>query len=204
VYLITAVRLELKPQKTNYMRKLIYTINQTLDGCFNHDAMTAPDAEAGEYSINLVRNAGALIYGRKTYQLMVPYWPDAAKDKTAHKSKADFAEAFCAIDQMVVVSETLDRVEGKNTVIIRSNLYNEVLKLKQQEGKYVLTGGVDVPSQLIQLGLVDEYHTVVHPVFAGKGKRLFENAELAERLKLRLVETKVFKSGCVLLVYAKG
>jgi len=185
------------------MRKLIYAINLTLDGCFDHTHMV-PHEDVFDYYIDLVRDAGAFVYGRKTYQLMVPYWPDVIKDESSTKSDIEFAEAFCAVENMVVFSRTLDKVEGKNTEIIRDNLHDEVLKLKQQEGKYILTGGVDVPSQLIQLGLVDEYLFAIYPIFAGKGKRLFEGIDLAERLKLKLIDTKVWKSGCVLLRYVKS
>ena len=186
------------------MRKLIYAINLTLDGCANHTVVGPPDPEVFEYYINLVREAGAFVYGRKTYELMVPYWPDVAKDETSTKAEVEYSEAFCAVGQMVVVSKTLDKVKGKNTMIIRENLHDGVLKLKQQAGKYILAGGVDVPSQLIQLGLVDEYLFVIYPVFAGKGRRLLDGADLVERLKLKLAETKVFKSGSVLLRYVKS
>jgi|ERR1700744_988442 len=185
------------------MRKLIYAINLTLDGCFDHTNMV-PDDELFEYYINLVQDAGAFVYGRKTYQLMVPYWPDVIKDESSTKSDIEFAEAFCAVDKMVVFSRTLDKAERKNTEIIHNNLHDEVLKLKQQEGKYILAGGVDIPSQLIQLGLVDEYIFVIYPLFAGKGKRMFEGIDLTEKLKLKLVDTKVLKSGCVFLRYVNG
>ncbi|MBS1520492.1 MAG: dihydrofolate reductase family protein [Bacteroidetes bacterium] len=185
------------------MRKLIYAINLTLDGCFDHTNMV-PYEDVFDYYIDLVQNAGAFVYGRKTYQLMVPYWPDVIKDESSTESDIEFAEAFCAVDKMVVFSRTLEKAEEENTEIIHSNLYEEVLKLKQQEGKYILAGGVDIPSQLIALGLVDEYHFVIYPIFAGKGKRLFEGVDLAERLKLKLVDTKVWESGCVLLRYVKG
>ena len=185
------------------MRKLIYAINLTLDGCFDHTNMV-PDDEVFEYYIDLVRNAGAFVYGRKTYQLMVPFWPDVIKDKSSTASDIEFAEAFCAIDKMVVFSRTLDKSEEKNTEIIHNNLHDEVLKLKQQEGNYILTGGVDIPSQLIQLGLVDEYLFAIYPILVGKGKRLFEGVDLVERLKLKLVDTKAFKSGCILLHYVRS
>jgi dihydrofolate reductase len=76
------------------------------------------------------------------------------------------------------------------------------LKLKKQEGKNILTGGVDIPSQLIQLGLVDEYYFVIQPLVVGEGRRLLERATVLE--KLQLVESKVFASGCVALRYTKG
>ncbi|HUI83862.1 MAG TPA: dihydrofolate reductase family protein, partial [Candidatus Binatia bacterium] len=83
--------------------------------------------------------------------------------------------------------------------IARTNLREEIVKLKQQPGKNILVGGVDIPSQLIELGLVDEYRFVVSPIIAGEGRRLLEGASLREKLHLKLAESKNFKSGCVAL-----
>ena len=186
------------------MRKLIFGINLTLDGCCDHTKVIG-DEEIHEYFTPLMRDADLLVYGRKTYQLMVPFWPDVAKNRSGQtKAVNEFAQAFDAISKIIVFSRSLDRAEGKNTRIVRSNLQHEILKLKQEKGKNILTGGVDVPSQLIGLGLVDEYHIVVHPIVAGEGRRLLEGISLPERLRLRLVESKVFKSGCVALRYSKS
>ena len=184
------------------MRKLIYAINLTIDGCCDHTKMI-PEAEMFEFHTNLVRNADVFVYGRKTYQLMVPYWPDIAKNPSGEtKADVEFAQAFDS-NKIIVFSKTLDKAEGKNTEIVRTSLKDEILKLKQEQGKYILTGGADIPSQLIELGLVDEYHIVVHPVIAGEGKRLMEGISLQEKLKLKLVESKTFKSGSVALHYLK-
>jgi dihydrofolate reductase len=75
--------------------------------------------------------------------------------------------------------------------------------MKQEQGKNILVGGVDIPSQLIALGLVDEYRFVVGPVIAGEGRRLLEGVNLPESLQLKLVESKTFKSGRVALHYLK-
>jgi dihydrofolate reductase len=183
------------------MRKVIYAINMTLDGYFDHNN-GAPDEELMEFFTNLVRDAGLFVYGRKTYELMVPYWPDVAKSDSETKSDRDFAEAFVS-KKMVVFSRSLASAEGGNTRIVRTNLRDEVLKLKQEPGKNILIGGVDIPSQLIALGLVDEFRFAVIPVLAGGGRRLFEGISL-EKLRLKLVESRVFKSsGSVLLHYLK-
>ena len=185
------------------MRKLIYAINLTIDGCCDHTKMV-PDEEDFGYHIDLVRNAGLFVYGRKTYQLMVPYWPDIAKNPSGEtKTDVEFAQAFNSVERIIVFSKTLDKVEGENTEIVRTHLKDEILKLKQEGGKYLLTGGVDIPSQLIQFGLVDEYRFVIHPVLAGEGRRLMEGINLQEKLKLKLVESTVFKSGGVALRYLK-
>ena len=84
---------------------------------------------------------------------------------------------------------------------MRTNLKDEIIKLKQQPGKDILVGGVDIPTQLIELGLVDEYRFMVSPVIAGEGRRLLESVSLPERLRLKLVDSKIFKSGSVALHY---
>lgn len=183
------------------MRNLIYAINITLDGCVDHTPQVADD-ELLEYFTQLTREAGLQVFGRKTYQLMVPYWPDVLKDQSASKADTEFAQAFDSIPK-IVFSRSLDRVEDKNTKIVRTDLRDEILKLKQEQGKDILVGGVDIPSQLIKLGLVDEYLFVVGPVVAGQGRRLLEGVSLPETLRLKLVEPKIFKSGAVALRYLK-
>ncbi|MGH9765757.1 MAG: dihydrofolate reductase family protein, partial [Blastocatellia bacterium] len=89
------------------------------------------------------------------------------------------------------------------TRIVRGNLRDEILKLKQEPGKNILVGGVDIPSQLMELGLIDEYLFMVGPIIAGAGRRLFDGVSLPEKLQLKLVDTKTFKSGCVALHYLK-
>jgi dihydrofolate reductase len=179
------------------MRKLVYSINLTLDGCCDHTKGLIPDDEMSDYYVRLLQDSDTFIYGRKTYQLMVPYWPDEAKDNPDDK----FAQAFTTVKKIVVFSRTLDKAVEKNTEIFHTNLTNEILKLKQQPGKNLLTSGVDLPEQLIQLGLVDEYLILVQPLIVGEGRRLFEGIDLKEKLKLQLVESRTFKSGSILLRY---
>jgi dihydrofolate reductase len=185
------------------MRNVIFAINITLDGCCDHTKFT-PDEEMFEYFTHLTRDADTFLYGRKTYQLMVPYWPDVAKNHSGRtKAGNEFAQAFDAINKIIVFSQSLDSTEGRKTRIVRTSLHDEILKLKQEQGKNIFTGGVTIPSQLVELGLIDEYHFVVHPIVLGEGRRLFDGVSLPERLQLKLVESKIFKSGCVALRYLK-
>jgi dihydrofolate reductase len=190
-----------KRGQDNPMRNVIYAINTTLDGCVDHTKQVAND-EMLEHNALLLRDVDLLVYGRKTHQLMVPYWPDVAKDPSATKADIEFAKTFVSINK-IVFSRSLDSAEDKNTRIVRTNLRDEILKLKQEQGGNILVGGVSVPSQLIKLGLVDEYRFVVGPVIAGEGRRLMDGASLPEKLRLKLVETKTFKSGGVALRYLK-
>jgi len=183
------------------MRNVIFAINITLDGCCDHTKQFVDD-EILEYFTHLTREADLQVFGRKTYQLMVPYWPDVLKNPSETKADTEFARAFVSIKQ-IVFSRSLDDTEDKNTRIVRTNLRDEILKLKQERGGNILVGGVSLPSQLIELGLVDEYRFVVSPILAGKGRRLLEDVNLQERSQLRLVESKVFKSGSIALRYLK-
>ncbi len=183
------------------MRNVIFAINITLDGCCDHTKQVADD-ESHEYFTHLLREVDLLVFGRKTYQLMVPFWPDVAKNQSMTKASNEFARTFDSIEK-IVFSRSLDGAEDKNTRIVRTNLRDEILRLKQEPGKNILVGGVDIPSQLIELGLVDEYRFVVQPIVAGEGRRLLEGVSLRERLQLKLIESKTFKSGCVALRYLK-
>lgn len=184
------------------MRKLIFAINTTLDGCVDHTKQFVDEEASLEYFTPLMREADLFVFGRKTYQLMVPYWPEVLKDQSATKADTEFARTFDSIPK-VVFSRSLDGVEDRNTRIVRANVRDEILKLKQEPGKHILVGGVDIPSQLIELGLVDEYRFVVGPIVAGAGRRLLEGVSLPEKLQLNLADSKVFKSGCVALHYVK-
>jgi dihydrofolate reductase len=183
------------------MRNVVYAINLTLDGCFDH-TNGIPDDEVMEYYTQLLRGADLQVFGRKTYRLMVPYWPDIAKERSERKVEIEFADAFVSKNR-IVFSRTLESAEDKNTKIVRTNLQDEIVRLKHEQGKYILVGGVSIPSQLIELGLVDEYRFVVLPIIAGQGRRLLEGISLREKSRLKLVESRIFKSGCVALRYLK-
>src|SRR6202161_4331888 len=185
-------------RQDNPMRNVIFAINLTLDGRCDHTKFNPPDdGEVLEHYTQLLRDFDLLVYGRKTYQLMVPYWPDIAKSQSETKADIEFAQTFVS-KKKIVFSRSLASAEDENTRIVRTNLRDEILKLKQEQGKNILAGGVDIPSQLIELGLVDEYHFIVGPTLAGAGRRLLEGVSLQEKLQLRLVESHIFKkSGCI-------
>lgn len=183
------------------MRNLIFAINVTLDGCCDHTRFN-PDEDTLEYFTRLSLDADTFLYGRKTYQLMVPYWPEVAQNP-AGQTKADlaFARAFGAVSRIIVFSRSLDDPGDGKTQVVRDDLQDAVRQLKQEQGKNILTGGENIPSQLVALGLIDEYHFVIHPIVAGAGRRLFDGINLAERPQLKLIESRLFRSGCIALRY---
>lgn len=183
------------------MRKVLFGINITADGYCSHTDGIA-DEELHKYFTELLRNADIILYGRITYDLMVPYWPDVAKNQSETESVNEFACVFDSLDK-VLFSTTVKQVDDKNTRIAKLNVAEEVLALKQQKGKDICIGSLSIASQLSERGLIDEYHFVVHPVIAGKGPRLFETVKLQERLMLDFIGSKNFQSGAVALQYRK-
>ena len=183
------------------MRKVVFAINISTDGYCGHTDMIA-DAEMHEYFIRLLRNASLLLFGRITYQLMVPYWPDIARNQSEDKATNEFARVFDSLDK-IVFSTTLKHVEGQNTRIVRTNVAEEVVALKQQPGKDICVGSLSIASQLSGRRLIDEYHFVVHPVVAGKGPRLFETVKPQDKLQLDFIGSETFQSGVVALRYRK-
>jgi dihydrofolate reductase len=155
-----------------------------------------------EYFTKLPRNASLLLYGRITCQLIVPYWPDVARNQSEDEATNEFACVFDSLD-MVVFSTTLKHVEGRNTRIVRTNVAEELVALKQQPGIDIFVGGSSTASQLSDRGLIDEYHFVVHPFVAGKGPRLFETVKPQVKLQLDFIGSDTFQSGVVALHYRK-
>lgn len=183
------------------MRKLIYGINITLDGCCDHTKFTGGD-EIQDYFRELLEGVDLIVYGRKTYELMVPFWPEVAETQSMDRAANAFAKVFSGLDR-VLVSRTIKEVNDKKTTLIGDNLEAEILRIKQQPGKAISTGGVELPARLIELGLVDEFHVVVHPLIVGAGRRLFAEMQLPTNLGLKLMDTQTLANGCVALRYEK-
>lgn len=178
------------------MRQVVFAINITIDGYCGHES-GIPSDETNEFFTGLLRDSDVEILGRNTYQLMYPYWHEVAVDQSGSKSENEFASAFDSMAK-IVFSTTLKSAEWNNTTLLRSDLREEILKLKQQPGKSISIGGLNIASQVAQWGLIDEYHFVVHPIIAGKGPRLFESGG---EHSLKLVGSKIFRSGVVALHY---
>ena len=178
------------------MRKVIFAINITIDGYCGHETGIADD-ELHEYFTGLLRESGVEIFGRNTYHLMYPYWHDVAVNGSETEVINEFARTFDSIPK-IVFSTTLKSVEWNNTTLLRSNLQEEIVKLKQRPGKNISVGGLNIASQLAQSGLIDEYRFLIQPIVAGKGPRLFESGK---NLTLELIGSKTFRSGVVELHY---
>lgn len=182
------------------MRTVSFTMNISVDGYCDH-TLGEPNEEMMAYFAASMDDVDLLFFGRIMYQLMFPYWADVARDRSGSAAELRFAERLVAIEK-AVVSTTLEKAEY-NTTIIRSNPAAELRKLKQQAGKKISVDSVSMLPELTAAGLIDEFHLVVHPVIAGKGRQLLKPGSLAEYCKLELVETRTFKNGCIALHYHK-
>ena len=181
------------------MRKLIAAINMSLDGYCDHTAMDADD-EIHEHYNELLRNAGALIYGRKTYQLMENHWPSVVKNPTGNKPMDDFAILIDNIPK-IVYSRTLKNVVWRNTQLKNEIIKEDIIDLKQQPGKDIFVGSPGLIVALTQRDLIDEYQIAVHPTIVGGGLPLFKN--ITDRVNLNLLQTKTFTCGVIVLYYEK-
>jgi dihydrofolate reductase len=179
------------------MRKLIAAINMTLDGFCDHTAGIA-DEELHQHYNELLSHSGAIIYGRITYQLMENYWPTVEINPTGNKPIDEFAVIIQNIPK-IVFSHTLTKVEWKNSKLAKRGIKEEVMELKHQPGKDIGVGSPSLIVALSKLNLIDEYQLCVHPVILGSGLPLFKN--INNTVILKLIKTKTFGSGAIVLYY---
>jgi len=178
------------------MRPLRYSINVTLDGCVHHEAGLLPDEELMRYWTAEIERADALLYGRVTYEMMESAWRRPATGgwpDWMDEWEIPFAEAIDATKKHVV-SSTLSGVDW-NAELVQGDLGPAVQWLKEEPGEGLSVGGVTLPLALAELGLIDDYVFVVHPILAGHGPTLL--AGLRERIPLELVDRREFGSGAV-------
>ena len=181
------------------MRKL-YAFNMvTLDGFFegeNHDiSWHNVDEEFNQYAIEQANANEMLVFGRVTYEMMASYWPtpDAIKDDP-------IVAAYMNRTPKIVASRTLQKADWNNTRLVKDHIVDEIAMLKQQPGKDIAVfGSANLLSTLMQANLVDEHRVIVNPVILGKGTPLFKNSK--DKINLKLVKTRTFGNGNVLLVY---
>ena len=178
------------------MRPLRYSINVTLDGCYDHRVII-PDEELHRRAAETLAQADALLFGRVIYEMMEAAWRPPATAGARPEWMEPFARTIDAAKKYVV-SSTLDHVDW-NAELVRGDLGKAVQQLKRESGKGLLVGGVQLPQALAELGLIDEYEFVVHPRVVGHGPTLF--AGLSKYVDLKLVSRLELGSGAVAMRY---
>jgi len=178
------------------MRKIIAAINMTLDGFCDHTILL-PDEEIHQHYTELLDNAGVILYGRTTYQLM-QFWQKLIENPSGEKSMYDFAVAIDKVPK-IVFSHTLKNTEWNSAKLANQPIEEAVAELKKQPGKDILVGSRSLIVQLLKRSLIDEYQLCIHPVIAAAGLPLFE--DINDRTILKFIKTKAFSGGAVILYY---
>ena len=182
------------------MRKLFVFNLVSLDGFFegpNRDiSWHNVDAEFNEYAVELLNSVDMLLFGRVTYELMAGYWPTP----DVMKNDPIVAERMNNLPKIVFSRTLLDKVDWNNTRLVKDNIEEEIKNIKKQQGKDIaLLGSGSIMSRFAQHGLIDEYRIMVNPIVLGSGNPLFKGIE--NRLHLKLLKTRTFRNGNVLLYY---
>jgi dihydrofolate reductase len=183
------------------MGKLLVFNNITLDGYFTDSkndmswAHKNADEEWNKFTSENASGGGVLLFGRKTYDLMVSFWPT----KQAYEMMPEVAEAMNNF-RKVVFSRTMEKATWNNTRLVKDNIVEEVRRMKSEPGKgMVLMGSGTIVSQLTQARLIDEYQFAVHPLVLGSGRTLFEGVK--DPMPLKRINSRTFGNGNVLLTY---
>jgi dihydrofolate reductase len=181
------------------MKKIIFQMLTTLDGFYEGPNREIDwhnvDGEFNAYAIEVLDSVDMLLFGRRTYELMAGYWPtpEALKDDPIVAKKMNDLPK-------VVFSRTLRTADWAHTRVVNDHIAEEITSLKRQSGKdMAIFGSSDLALTFVRLGFIDEFRIFINPVVLGKGKPLFNG--LGERLDLRLLKTRTFQSGNVLLSY---
>jgi dihydrofolate reductase len=185
------------------MRKIIYLLNVSLDGFIETPDRKTDWAIIDEafhtFAYQQTRQMGVFLYGRRMYELMAADWPRVAADPSAPAYMAEFARMW-KDKPKVVFSKTLDKVAW-NSRLVRENIPEAVAALKAQPGGDMSVGGAGLAASFMRLGLIDGFRLFIHPVVLGNGTPFFPT--LAERIDLRLVDTRTFDTGVVYLSYLR-
>lgn len=186
------------------MPKVIYWMMVSLDGFIARKGgeldWVIIDEEIHRFANDETRRQGAMLYGRRMYELMSAFWPTADEDPAAPGYIVDFARIWREKPK-VVFSRTLQKVDW-NSRLVRDDVAAEVARLKAEPGPDLSVSGAALAASLMRLDLIDEYGLVVNPVVLGSGVPYFPSLE--HRIGLRLLETRTFGSGVVYLHYERA
>jgi dihydrofolate reductase len=178
------------------MRRLFWQMNVTLDGFMEgpnrelNDTAQVVDEDFDRYATEMLKSIDAIFLGRKTYQLFAGYWPSATGPDADRLNELP----------KIVFSRTLEKVEWKNSRLVKENVAEEVARLKQQPGNDIaLFGSADLASTFMRLGLIDEYRIFVTPVILGRGTPMFR--DIGDRIALKLSKVTTWSSEVVALYY---
>lgn len=192
--------------KSLSVRTIYLFMSLSIDGYFegpNHDlSWHNVDDEFNTFAVELLWDTDLFLWGRRIYQLMESFWPDAADDESMSKDDVEIARSMNHTPK-IVYSRTLERVDEKknwmNVKLVRELDPQEVRRLKGQAGKKIGVGGSGLALSLAREGLINEYMFMVTPVMLGSGTPILKG--LDAKVKLEVISSRPFRSGNVLLTY---
>jgi len=186
------------------MRKVVLFMSVSVDGFFEGPdrdiSWHLVDDELHSHVNSELRAMGAFLDGRVTYELMAEFWPTADSDPHSPEPVREFAGIWRDMPK-IVFSRTLEHADW-NTTIRRDVVVEEIRALTAEPGGDLALGGADLAESFRRLDLIDEYRLYVHPVLLGRGTPLFRASDA--RSGLRLVESRAFGNGVVLLRYGRA
>jgi len=186
------------------MRKIILWMMVSIDGFFEGPDgdldWHAVDDELHRYFNDQIGTMGGFLDGRVTYELMADFWPTADQDPSSTEPMVEFSRIWREMPK-IVYSRTLERADW-NTTIAREVDAEEIAALKAQDGGDLVVGGAVLAAEFARQDLIDEYRLFVNPTILGRGRPLFPESDV--RRSLRLVDTKPFGNGVVLLTYQRA
>jgi len=185
------------------MRKILFYMSVSLDGFIEDTtgdfSFADPDTELHQHFNDRESAFDTYLFGRRMYELMTAFWPTADQDPSQPPVVLEYARIWKS-KKKYVFSRTLTEA-GWGFQLIRGNVAEEIRKLKAQPGLDMSVGGPNLASSLMRFGLIDEFGLYIHPVIVGGGKSFFP--EMRDKINLKLVETRTFGSGVVMLNYTK-
>ncbi len=181
------------------MRRVLFFMMVSLDGYFEGKDQDISwhnvDEEFNEFAIGQLQEVDTLLFGRVTYEMMASYWPT----QQARTSDPVVAEKMNSTPK-IVFSRSLSEAKWENTRLVNQDFAAEITRLKSQPGKdMIIFGSSDLAVSFIEHGLLDECRIMINPIVLGGGRSVFEGVH--DRLRLKLLRTRVFHSGNVLLYY---
>lgn len=185
------------------MRKLVLFMHTSLDGFVagpkGEMNWIRTDEELFDFAGDRINESDLVLYGRKTFEMMEGYWPNAGSKPNASKHDIDHSKWYNQV-QKVVLSKTLDATKLKNTKVISGNLAKEIGQIKKETGReIVIFGSASAGHSLMAEDLIDEFWIFINPIVLGEGTPMFKN----KRINLKLVASTALKSGVVCLHYQR-
>lgn len=173
------------------------TLNGFYKDASNDISWHSHGEEEGDFSAEMLQQNNILLFGRVTYEMMFSFWPT----EMALHSMPDVAEGMNTAEK-IVFSKTLQKAHWNNTTIVKDDIIEKVRSLKNSSKKdLTILGSGSIVTQFAEAGLIDTYQIMIDPTAIGKGTPMFHN--MKQDLHLKLTQTKIFKSGSVLLCYEK-